>query len=239
MNKKYDYIITTTPIEGYKNVLIVNPILTQHNLAELYNIFLDINSIINEKNIDTIIDIIKASAEIHDEKVLRNRLLEYFIRDKNVKENESFIKLSNLIKEDRVKIIERADSWQQAIEIASQVLIDKKSITQKYVEDMIEQIEIFGPYIVLVDGIAMPHATNNNTVNKIDVSILKLETPVDLKGKSVDLFIVLSTIDNNRHLKMISTLSEILSDQDALKLLKSGEYKNIVSVIEKFEKEGN
>lgn len=235
---KYDYIISTTPIEEYKNVLIVNPILTQHNLAELYNIFLDVNSIINEENIDNIIEIIRMNAEIHDEKELRNSLLEYFIKDKKVKESDAFISLSNLINPDRVKINKEANSWQDAIRMASQILIDKNSITEKYVDDMIEQVETFGPYIVLVEGVAMPHATNNNTVRKVDLSIMKLEKPVDLKGKMVDLFIVISTIDNKKHLKMISTLSEIISDEESLNLLRTGNYEKIKYVIEKYEKEG-
>lgn len=231
----YDYIISTVPIENKTNVIIVNPILSQHDIAKLYNIFLEVNPVINEKNIENIIDIIKENAEIKNEVKLRKNLLEYFIKNNTKKEKQDYIKLSNLITKDKIKTVKRANSWENAIEEASKILIENKSITDKYVRDMIEQIKLFGPYIVLVDGIAMPHAKNNKSVNKIDISYLKLEEPIDLMGKMVDIFIVLSTLDNKKHLKMISTLAEILSDENLIDEFRSGDYLRIKNAIEKIE----
>lgn len=231
----YDYIISTVPIENKTNVIIVNPILSQHDIAKLYNIFLEVNPVINEKNIENIIDIIKENADIKNEVKLRKNLLEYFIKNNKEKEKQDYIKLSNLIKKDKIKTVKKVNSWENAIEEASKILIENKSITDKYVRDMIEQIKIFGPYIVLVDGIAMPHAKNNKSVNKIDISYLKLEEPIDLMGKMVDIFIVISTLDNKKHLKMISTLAEILSDENLIDEFRSGDYLRIKNAIEKIE----
>lgn len=231
----YDYIISTVPIENKTNVIIVNPILSQHDIAKLYNIFLEVNPVINEKNIENIIDIIKENADIKNEVKLRKNLLEYFIKNNKEKEKQDYIKLSNLIKKDKIKTVKKVNSWENAIEEASKILIENKSITDKYVRDMIEQIKIFGPYIVLVDGIAMPHAKNNKSVNKIDISYLKLDEPIDLMGKMVDIFIVISTLDNKKHLKMISTLAEILSDENLIDEFRSGDYLRIKNAIEKIE----
>ncbi|MFM1538422.1 BglG family transcription antiterminator [Helcococcus bovis] len=232
----FDYIISTIPIENYDNVIIVKPILTKYNLSELYDIFLDIDSTINEKNISEIIEIIKENSKNFDEIKLKNDLIDYFIRNKQNGTKKEGKNLSGILTRDRVKKIKKIKNWKEAIKIASQVLIDNNSIKFKYVEDMIKQAEIFGPYMVIVDKVAMPHAQNLNSVNKLDLSILSLEEAVDMLGKEVNLFIIISTVDNNSHLDVISTLTDILSNIENISILNSGNYIKIKNLVEKYER---
>ena len=46
----------------------------------------------------------------------------------------------------------KADSWQQAVEVAGQILVDSGSITSQYIDNMIQAVNDMGPYMVL-----MPH----------------------------------------------------------------------------------
>ena len=79
MSAKFDYIISTVPLEKYKNVILVKPVLTPHNISVLYEKLLNINSVIDEDGINQIIDIVKDYAEIKDEEKLKKALLETLI----------------------------------------------------------------------------------------------------------------------------------------------------------------
>lgn len=48
--------------------------------------------------------------------------------------------------------------------------IKKGNITPKYIQDMIDNVNKNGPYIVIVPGIAMPHARNEGGVIKTGIS---------------------------------------------------------------------
>ena len=100
---------------------------------------------------------------------------------------------------------------------------------------MIESIEKVGPYVVISDGIAMPHAKYKYNVYKVDISILILEEAIDMKGKSVDTFIILANMDNNDHIQMLSVLTDILNDKKSMEILKSADYDNIKNMIKDYE----
>lgn len=119
-----------------------------------------------------------------------------------------------LLTYDRCQSISRVDSWEDAIRIASEPLLRDQSIEMEYVEQMIESVNENGPYIVLMDYFALPHAKAGIGVNELSMSLLKLENPVDLKGNQVKVFLVLAAIDNKSHLKALKKVSEKLANQE-------------------------
>ncbi|MFM1537511.1 PTS sugar transporter subunit IIA, partial [Helcococcus ovis] len=145
--------------------------------------------------------------------------------------------LSELLNEKRVKKIKEVDDWKIAIGEAAKPLIQDKSIDESYVKLMIDSVLEHGPYIVLEDGFAMPHANGGKGVNRLSVSIMALEKPVDLLGKSVSVFLVLATTDSKTHLRALSGLSKILEDEENIKVLETGDYKKIINLIKKKEVE--
>ncbi|MDD7464489.1 MAG: PTS sugar transporter subunit IIA, partial [Anaerococcus sp.] len=236
IKEDYDYIISTVELEGYDNVILVKPILTSYNILELYQNLLNINSIIYEQDIDKIIEIVDLNAEIENRQKLKMDLIDYFINKNKKRElTNNDIKLSDLIRENRVKKIKKVCGYEAAVRIASQVLLDDKSINERYIEDMLKNIEKYGSYIVITEDVALPHANNNESVNKVDVSILSVEEGFDIKGKKVELIIVVCPIDNNKHLKMLGTISDILEKKENINILKSANYREIVNLIDRYE----
>ncbi|MEG1462923.1 MAG: PTS sugar transporter subunit IIA, partial [Anaerorhabdus sp.] len=51
-----------------------------------------------------------------------------------------------------------ANTWQEAIQEAGNLLIEDNKITQNYVESMIHSVYEMGPYMVLMPGFALVHA---------------------------------------------------------------------------------
>ncbi|WP_440894718.1 PTS sugar transporter subunit IIA [Amphibacillus sp. Q70] len=121
--------------------------------------------------------------------------------------------LKELLPYDRCQSIAQVDSWEEAIRVASEPLLRDESIELEYVEQMIESVNKHGPYIILMDYFALPHARAGVEVNELSMSLLKLENPIDLKGNQVKVFLVLAAIDNESHLKALAEVSEKLADQ--------------------------
>ncbi|WP_311488152.1 BglG family transcription antiterminator [uncultured Helcococcus sp.] len=236
MSAQFDYIISTIPLEKYNNVILVKPVLTPHNISILYEKLLNINSVIDEDSINQIIDIVKDYAEIKDEEKLKKALLEMLIyKNEAIRKADNKIMLSQVLDENRIRKIKKVSDWKEAINIGSEILLKEASIEKSYVEDMIESIEKVGPYVVISDGIAMPHAKYKYNVSKVDISILIIEEAVDMEGKDIDTFIILANLDNNDHIQMLSVLTDILNDKKSMEILKTADYKKVNKMIKGYE----
>ncbi|WP_054638902.1 PTS sugar transporter subunit IIA [Lactococcus fujiensis] len=68
----------------------------------------------------------------------------------------------------------------------------------------------------------MPHARPEDGVNKVGMTFLRCEKPVKLLDDvdhEIKIFIVLSAIDNEAHLRALSSLTQILSNREELQKL--------------------
>lgn len=115
-----------------------------------------------------------------------------------------------------IQFYEQFDSWEDAVQLSAQPLVDNGEIKQSYIDGMIESVKNYGPYIVIAPNIALPHARPETGSIKIGFSIMKVEKPVSfLEDRSADaqLFIALSCVDADTHLEMLQEIVMILSDQ--------------------------
>ena len=139
--------------------------------------------------------------------------------------------------EGNIRFLPSVDSWENGIQEAAAPLLDKGSITPGYIDDMIQSVYKNSPYIVIVPGIAMPHAKNEGSVVKTSVSYLKLEEPVMFpKENEVHTFFILTAEDSTGHLDLISDLSTILMEDDIKnKLEESKSEQEVLDVIKMVE----
>lgn len=127
--------------------------------------------------------------------------------------------LKNIISKDAIEIGYEAIDKNDAIRRAGKLLQKTGYVEESYVEAMIQVCEELGPYIVLIPGLAMPHARPENGAKKLGISILKLKSPVVFghpENDPVSLIIALSAPDNNSHLELLSFLSEIFMNENSL-----------------------
>ena len=145
--------------------------------------------------------------------------------------------LSKLIDESRTQTIYQVQDWQEAIRIASQPLLDQNCIEESYINKMINAVNQHGPYIILADRFALPHASNTGEVNELSMSLLRVNKDVDFLGQPVSTFMVLAAIDSNSHLGALTSLAELLYDEENLKTFTTKSTDEIMSLIRSKDKD--
>lgn len=134
----------------------------------------------------------------------------------------------------QIQVIESADNWEKAIEIAAQPLIKNGKIKYGYVENIIKNIKELGPYIILLPGVAMPHARPDENVMESSLSLLKINEGVSFSEDTEDvkLMFVLAAKDSNSHIEIIEQLTELLGDDEKIeKLMKAETIEEVENLI--------
>lgn len=114
--------------------------------------------------------------------------------------------------------------WRDSLKISSENLVSKDIITEEYVNEIINNVETNGAYIVIVPGVVMPHALATGPgVIDTGISFSKFEEPVsfekDNPEKQGKLFFTLAAKDEEQHLKNIQDLMELLLTEGMIEAL--------------------
>ncbi len=140
--------------------------------------------------------------------------------------------MENTIKSEHMQIVNSQDSYQEAIRLAAKPLLDDGYITEKYIDDMIQALQDYGPYIVLADEFAMPHARPSEAVKETGLSLLVVKDGVDLMDNHVKLFIVLAAKNSTDHTELLGSLAEFLMEKENIKdVINSDDIKTIQNIL--------
>jgi len=116
------------------------------------------------------------------------------------------------------------DNWQDAIILSCQTLLEKGIITQQYIDEIVECVQKYGPYIVIVPGVAMPHSSEESQgVLGTAISFTKMSQDVVFEEnnaeKNARLFFTLAAKNSEEHVENISNLSEMLMTDGVIEAL--------------------
>ncbi|MDO6354900.1 PTS sugar transporter subunit IIA [Caloramator sp. CAR-1] len=128
--------------------------------------------------------------------------------------------MEDVIVKNNIKLKVDAHNWEHAIKLAGEILLSRGSITEDYIQNMINSVKEYGPYIVIAPNIAIAHARPDKSVICSDISLITLKKPVEFGNKQNDpVYIVFafSATENEAHLKQLSVISQILEDEDKIK----------------------
>ena len=120
-----------------------------------------------------------------------------------------------------------AKDWEDAIIMSCRSLESDGTVEPAYAHEIVECVRKYGPYIVLMPNVAMPHSQEGAAgVNKTAIGFMKLEKPVsfdpDDPEKDAQLFFTLASCDPDQHLNNMVRLSELLSNEEVVaELLKA------------------
>lgn len=93
-----------------------------------------------------------------------------------------------------------ADTWQEAVRLSIDPLIDSGAVTEEYYHAILESTEEYGPYYILMPGMAMPHARPEAGVNRDSFSLVTLNSPVTFSdGKEVQVLLALAATSSEIH----------------------------------------
>lgn len=140
--------------------------------------------------------------------------------------------ITNILKE-HVQTKKSVKTWQEAIQEAAMPLLREGAISEHYIEAMIHNVEVNGPYIVIMPDVAMPHSRVEDGAFKTATSLLKLEEAVLFpQEKEVHLIIVLAANDNDAHMQLLSDMVDIFMDEDKMNgLLKANSKEEIEAIL--------
>lgn len=137
--------------------------------------------------------------------------------------------LRQLYEERHCNLVDGPLTWQEAMHECIKPLVADGSVTQEYAECLVENIEKHGPYIVLVPGLAMPHAlANARGTLRSAISFMRVKEPVhfgdpDEPETDAQVFFTLSDVDPDEHLKQMQKLMVVMTNDDAMERLKNME----------------
>ena len=227
---EYDFIFTTVSnLQLYsldKPVFVVNPVMSNFEKAQLINEVYGKN-VNNMKYFDVyrVLDIVQNNASINDYQKLKADLINY-LNDVSV-ENENQdtfieeINLIDMIQPEYIQLGIKANGWEEALYLAAMPLLKKKVITREYIHAMIESCKKSGEYIVILPNIALPHAKPDQGAMDLGLSITVLSEAVSIAQKQFKYIFTLSAVDNQKHLKAMSQLINLLEDKVFYDLLTS------------------
>lgn len=236
--ENYDAVFSTIPLNSKKRVYLVKPLMSQLEKNQLINhvqeeLLVPGYSLPSAEEIlkalNPYIDLKKGVTEEKLYKVLNkkmNRLIE--------KKEDNRPMLTELITPDMIQISTEVADWESAIRLAAQPLLDSQKIEDRYSEAMIEKVKQYGPFIHIGKGIALPHARPEDGVKALGMSLLKVEKPVLLlndEKHAIQLFVCLAAVDNEAHLRALSSLTKLLSNRENLDDLLASTTKEEITTI--------
>ena len=214
--KEVDFILSTIEIHRQFEVsygipiIKINPIMQDEDFERLAEYGIEKNRI--SVSLKKLVSIIESNAEINDKQKLIENLKDEF-EDKIVNDiKKTGHTLRKLLKKENVKFIEGAEDWKEAILQSGNLLVSNRKVTSEYVKEMIELVEKHGPYIVIEEGIAMPHAGISENVLETGISLLVVKERVALpEGRNANIFLSFAAKNKNDNIDIMNDLFELIT----------------------------
>lgn len=135
---------------------------------------------------------------------------------------------------EKIKVVDSVCNWEDGVLQAGKILLDKNFIESRYIDAAIENIKKLGMYIILTDGVAMPHARPEDGALETGVSLLVIKDGVLFSPdeEKVKLIFMLSSKDNTSHIDVIKKLSNLIDDEELIeKIAKADNENEILNII--------
>ena len=136
---------------------------------------------------------------------------------------------------------ESFDDWRDAIKSSYIPLLENGIVNDCYVDAVIRSVEEYGPYIVLMKDVAMPHSNvNEDWCKETTIAFMKVKKTVIFdpndNEKQARLFFSLSILDNDEHVKNLQDLMEILENEELIsELLEADNEHMFRKIVDKYK----
>ncbi|HGC8575557.1 TPA: PTS sugar transporter subunit IIA [Streptococcus agalactiae] len=139
------------------------------------------------------------------------------------------------IENDSIRLKLSASDWKEAIKLSIDPLIESDAVDAEYYDAIIESTEEFGPYYILMPGMAMPHARPEAGVKRDAFSLITLTEPVVFPdGKEVSVLLALAATSSAIHtsvaIPQIIALFEL--ENSIQRLTECQEAKEVLAMVE-------
>lgn len=222
-----DIIISTLPIFIGKNynIINVNPLLTDKDIQKIYRAMkrIDLTREMHKSLVvEDMMSLISKHATIYDYETLYQKIDQYFQKTP-VSVSGKHKTLDAFLKPQLISLQASAYTWQEAFQMAGNLLFKESYIQKRYIDSMIRNAEMYGDYMIISNGVAFPHAKPTDGVYKTGMAFLTLREPVlfQYKDKShyIQLIIAMSADDSMGHLTAMKEIFEFIERKDQVNCL--------------------
>lgn len=240
--KEVDFILSTIEIHRQFEVsygipiIKINPVMQKEDFEKLAEYGIEKNK--TSVSLKKLISIIENNTEIKDRQKLIDSLKNEF-EDRIINDiQKTGYTLKKLLKKENVKFIDEAENWKEAIFQSGDLLVSNKKVTSEYVHEMVELVEKHGPYIVLEEGIAMPHAGISENVLETGISLLVVNEKVSLpEGRNANIFLSFAAKNKNDNIDIMNDLFELITKYEFIdKVSKMKNYSQLETYFEEIIK---
>ena len=240
--KEVDFILSTIEIHRQFEVsygipiIKINPVMQKEDFEKLAEYGIEKNK--TSVSLKKLISIIENNTEIKDRQKLIDSLKNEF-EDRIINDiQKTGYTLKKLLKKENVKFIDEAENWKEAIFQSGDLLVSNKKVTSEYVHEMVELVEKHGPYIVLEEGIAMPHAGISENVLETGISLLVVNEKVSLpEGRNANIFLSFAAKNKNDNIDIMNDLFELITKYEFIdKVTKMKNYSQLETYLEEIIK---
>lgn len=116
-----------------------------------------------------------------------------------------------------------AANYHEALEKAGEIMVQAGLVLEGYTAEMIDELEKSKTHMVVMDSVVLAHSRSGALVTKTGGVLIKLNSKVpfiDDEDEKCDLIFAISSTGVDSHFKMIAEISEVLSNEEKLKVLK-------------------
>lgn len=228
----YNIIFSTVVIKNRAHVYVVKPLMNQLEKNLLINEiqkdwFIPGYSLPNVKElVDALLPYVTLKKNVDKEKLYK--VLNHVINKKINEKGYDRPMLKDLLTPEMIQITDQVLDWEEAITLSAETLLKNDYIEERYIQAIIDEVHQHGAFIHIGKGIALPHARPEDGVKKLGMSLLKSKEAVKILDEdkhAVNIFICLAAIDNETHLRALSSLTKVLTNADKLDQLLAAESK--------------
>lgn len=226
-----DVVISTIKMKCIVPVIVVHPILTDFDRKLILNHSVFRTSA-NSLDLDELFEHLKSYVPIENHNAIRQEITSFF--------NENYSDVVSIpdktkpgllrrLYPENIMIEEDTCTWENAIKIVGQSLINQNVIDEKYISNIISQIRFYGPYMFITNDVVLAHTKPEGNVYDLGISMGIFKNPVVFSDfYKAKIILVMAVKGQEKHLKLLKDIINIFSDEDNVEKLTKCESKEKV-----------
>ncbi|MEN2465749.1 BglG family transcription antiterminator [Ornithinibacillus sp. JPR2-1] len=239
---EFDVIFSPINLETNKKLFVTKVFLGKQEKYRLRRqVMLGVHGYVQDDiQVEGLLDIISKHATVHNERALKEALLQYLDpteRGNYVTQDlsKNDLGLRDLLTSDTISLVDSVDSWEAAIRLSAKPLIELGKIEPQYVDAMLRYCEK-DPYIVIAPGVAIPHAAPEDGAREVGMSLLRIKDGVSYTSENdIHLIIAISAVDKQQHIHALMQLMNLVgSEREVNELISAESVERVYEIITRY-----
>lgn len=130
--------------------------------------------------------------------------------------------IKDFLTEEKVRTSVSVDNWQDAARYTGNILLEADKVSEEFIDSMIEVVNKYGPYMILVPKVCFFHGEPGVNVKENCLSLAVFEKPVYFKefaNQQINCAFAFGATDKDSHMEMLVNLVSILRDREFIEMI--------------------